>query len=108
MMTTATSSRTSSASRPPAPWLTANKMTATAPVAAASQNIRLGRSPARSTAATAVAAGIRAVTTATCADVLAWSAMPLSSGNPMTTNAATMARERHWMGVGRGARTATR
>ena len=69
--------------------------TATVPAALASQNARLGRSPARSTAITAVAAGASPTTIAPCAAVRWCSASDVSSGNPMTTPAATIASERH-------------
>ena len=56
------------------------------------QNSALGRSPARSTAQAAVAAGSNPITTAACeVDAPAWSARPLKTGKPNTTP-ATMTR----------------
>ena len=57
----------------------------------ASQNPREGCSPARSTAATAVAAGSSPTITALCAEVRSWSARALKSGQPRTTPSATSA-----------------
>ena len=78
------------------------------PAHAASQKARLGCSCARLTAATAVAAGRIAMTTAPWAAVWTSSASEVSSGKPTITPAATMASERACSRVGRGARVASR
>ena len=59
---------------PSTPCVAANASTATRPAAAASQNARGGRSPARATAHAAVAAGSRPTTTLACAEDRCWSA----------------------------------
>ena len=51
------------------PWVAAKAITASRPAAAANQNALVGRSPARRTANTAVAAGRRPTTMLACADV---------------------------------------
>src|SRR3954454_3374716 len=85
-----------------------NARTATRPTAVASQKRWDGRSPARSTAATAVAAGRNAMTTAPCAAVSDCSASELNSGKPTTTPAATSASPFASVRVGRGARVIAR
>src|SRR4051794_36575150 len=85
-----------------------NARTATRPTAVASQKRRDGRSPARSTAATAVAAGRNAMTTAPCAAVSDCSASELNNGKPTTTPAATSASPFASVRVGRGARVIAR
>ena len=72
-----------------------NATTMSRPARAAAQKSAPGRSPARATAASAVAAGSRATTTAPCWDSLVTSARPVSSGKPTTAPPATSASRRH-------------
>ncbi len=73
----------------------------------ASQKPRDGRSPARATAATAVAAGSRPTTTALCAEVSSRRASAVKSGKPNTTPRATSPSRRNCERDGRGPRRST-
>ena len=92
----------------PAPWIMANASTVTMPNPHAAQNCHLGRSPPRTTASAAVAAGSNPTSTAPCADVVSRKASELHSGNPTTTPKATRASRRHCAHVGRDARATSR
>src|SRR3954467_15626498 len=85
-----------------------NASTAMSPAPLESQKRRDGRSWARRTAATAVAAGRNAITTAPWAAVSVCSASEVNSGKPTTTPPAVIASDRTWRRVGRGARVAVR
>ena len=71
--------------------MAAKASTASSPAAAASQNARGGRSPARATAHAAVAAGSSPTTTLACAADVCWSASDVKIGNPTTTPSPTSA-----------------
>jgi hypothetical protein len=62
------------------------------PSSAAAQNAARGRSPLRSAAVTAFAAGSRPAITAACAAGTTVSAQALNNGNPTTTPTAVSAR----------------
>ena len=87
----------------PAPCDAAKPSTAIRPARLASQKPRVGRSPARRTAATAVAAGRMPTMTALCADVTSCSAMAVKRGQPKTTPSATIPRRRSCARDGNGA-----
>src|ERR1700722_4033107 len=87
----AASIRTSAARRRPPPWDTAKPNTTARPTPSAPQWAGRGRSPARSTANPAVAAGIRPVSTAPCT-LLTWrKASAESRPKPRPTASATTA-----------------
>lgn len=77
------------------------------PMAAKPQNAGAGRSPVRSTTATAVAAGSSPITTAPWLAGAVVNANDVSSGNPRTTPAATTARRDHCLERGHGCLAAT-
>src|SRR5262249_58696415 len=81
---TAASTTRSHGDTPPAPCVQAKSSTHTAPPEHASQKVQAGRSPALSTAITAVAAGSRPVITALWAEVRCCSAKADRTGNPTT------------------------
>ncbi len=74
----------------------------------ASQKPREGRSPPRTTATTAVAAGSSPTMTALCAAVSSRSASALNSGQPRTTPKETSASRFICARVGHGDRVASR
>ena len=81
----------------PSPCNAAKPTAQTAPRAAAIQNRVVGCSLVRSTAATAVAAGSSAITTAPWAAGAVVNANDVSNGKPTTTPPATTASRRHWV-----------
>ena len=91
MNNTAASSHRSAGCGVPAPSPMANRTTAPSPSAEATQNIAPGRSPARTTAAIAVNAGLTPMKIAACTEVTCSTARPKKSGNTTTVPPMTMA-----------------
>ena len=89
---------------PVPPRSAANTSTIARPAPAAAQNSGAGRSPARVTANTAVAAGRIPITTTACTAVPVSRASDVRTGKPMTTPAEQIATERHCSRLGRGRR----
>jgi hypothetical protein len=75
--------------------VTRKASTVSSPPTLATQNSSGGRSPARSTANTAVMAGSTVMTIAPCAEVWLVSASEVNSGKPTTTPRATIDSRRH-------------